>query len=46
MLAASVIITMITEAKSTSETSVNYYQTTKYNNPEDSHLCTHHHVRT
>jgi hypothetical protein len=26
------------EAASTSETSVNFYQTTRRNNPEDSHL--------
>jgi hypothetical protein len=26
------------EAESTSETSVNFYQTTRRNNPEDSHL--------
>jgi hypothetical protein len=30
------------EAVSTSETSVNFYQTTRRNNPEDSHLHTHH----
>jgi hypothetical protein len=29
------------EAASTSETSVNYYQITRRNNPEDSHLHTH-----
>jgi hypothetical protein len=29
------------EAASTSETSVNLYQTTRRNNPEDSHLHTH-----
>jgi hypothetical protein len=28
------------EASSTSETSVNFYQTTRRNNPEDSHLYT------
>jgi hypothetical protein len=28
------------EAASTSETSVNFYQTTQRNNPEDSHLHT------
>jgi hypothetical protein len=41
MLAASFIramITLIMEAASTSETSVNFYQTTRRNNPEDSHL--------
>jgi hypothetical protein len=30
----------IMEAASTSETSVNFYQTTRRNNPEDSHLDT------
>jgi hypothetical protein len=29
------------EAESTSETSVNFYQTTRRYNPEDSHLRTH-----
>jgi hypothetical protein len=29
------------EAASASETSVNFYQTTRRNNPEDSHLHTH-----
>jgi hypothetical protein len=29
------------EAASTSETSVKFYQTTRRNNPEDSHLHTH-----
>jgi hypothetical protein len=29
---------LMMEAASTSETSVNLYQTTKYNNKEDSHL--------
>jgi hypothetical protein len=41
VLAASiikVIITLMMEAASTSETSVNFYQTTWCNNPEDSHL--------
>jgi hypothetical protein len=33
-----VIITLMTEAASTSETMVNFYHTTRYNNPEDSHL--------
>jgi hypothetical protein len=28
------------EAASTSETSVNFYQTTRHNNPEDNHLHT------
>jgi hypothetical protein len=31
-----------TEAASSSETSVNFYQTTLRNNPEDSHLRTRH----
>jgi hypothetical protein len=35
--AASIIRAMM-EAASTSETSVNFYQTTRRNNPEDSHL--------
>jgi hypothetical protein len=30
------------EATSTSEMLVNFYQTTRRNNPEDSHLHTHH----
>jgi hypothetical protein len=29
------------EAARTSETLVNFYQTTRHYNPEDSHLCTH-----
>jgi hypothetical protein len=29
---------LMMEAASTSETSVNFYQTTRHNNPEDSHL--------
>jgi hypothetical protein len=37
VLAAS-IVALIMEAVSTSETSVNFYQTTGHNNPEDSHL--------
>jgi hypothetical protein len=37
VLAAS-IIALIMEAASTSETSVNFYQTTWHNIPEDSHL--------
>jgi hypothetical protein len=32
----SLLITLIMEAASTSETSVNFYQTTQRNNPEDS----------
>jgi hypothetical protein len=43
VLAASTIrvITLMMEAASTSETSVNFYQTTRRNIPEDSHLHTH-----
>jgi hypothetical protein len=44
VLAASIITVMIAlmvEAENTSETSVNFYQTTRRNNPEDSHI----HVR-
>jgi hypothetical protein len=33
-----IIITLMMEAASTSETSVNFYQTTWCNNPEDRHL--------
>jgi hypothetical protein len=39
VLVASIIRAMM-EAASTSETSVNFYQTTRRNNPEDSHLHT------
>jgi hypothetical protein len=39
VLAVSIIRAM-TEAASTSETSVNFYQTKRRNNPEDSHLHT------
>jgi hypothetical protein len=35
------IITLMTEAARTSEMLVNFYQTTRHYNPEDSHLCTH-----
>jgi hypothetical protein len=35
-------IAMMTEAARTSETLVNFYQTTQCNNPEDGHLRTHH----
>jgi hypothetical protein len=31
------------EAASTSEMSINFYQATQRNTPEDSHLHTHHH---
>jgi hypothetical protein len=34
------IIALITEGASTSETSANFYQTTRRNNPKDSHLHT------
>jgi hypothetical protein len=37
------ITTLMMEAASTSETSVNFYQTTWRFNPEDSHLHNHHH---
>jgi hypothetical protein len=36
------IIALMTEAANASETSVNIYQTTHRNNPEDSHLHTRH----
>jgi hypothetical protein len=32
------LIAMVTEAASISETSVNFYQTTRSNNPKESHL--------
>jgi hypothetical protein len=35
------IIALMMEAARTSETSVNFNQTTRLNNPEDGHLCTH-----
>jgi hypothetical protein len=38
VLAASIVITLMMEAASTSETSVNLYRTTQRNNPEDSHF--------
>jgi hypothetical protein len=34
------LIALMMEAAGTSETSVNFYQTTRYNNPEDSYLNT------
>jgi hypothetical protein len=34
-------IALMMEAARTSETLVNFYQTTRRYNPEDSHLCTH-----
>jgi hypothetical protein len=39
MLAVSITRALMMEAAGTSETSVNFYQTTWCNNPEDSHLC-------
>jgi hypothetical protein len=33
-----VVIALMMEAESTSQTLVNFYQTTRHNNPEDSHL--------
>jgi hypothetical protein len=39
VLSAFIIRAMLMmEAESTSETSVNFYQTTRHNNPEDNHL--------
>jgi hypothetical protein len=38
VLAASVIRATHRETASSSETSVNFYQATRHNNPEDSHL--------
>jgi hypothetical protein len=38
MLAASIIIALMMEAASISETSVSFYQTTRCNIPKDSHL--------
>jgi hypothetical protein len=35
---AQLLITLMMEAASTSEMSVNFYHTTWHNNPEDSHL--------
>jgi hypothetical protein len=40
MLAASITIALVIEAASTSETSVNFYQTARPNNQEDSYLET------
>jgi hypothetical protein len=40
VLAAFIIKVMMMEAASTSETSVDFYQSTRRNNPEDSHLRT------
>jgi hypothetical protein len=36
-----VLIALMMDAASTSETSVNFYKTTRHNIPEDSHLHTH-----
>jgi hypothetical protein len=41
VLAASIIIALMMEAARTSETPVNFYQTTRRYNPEDRHLRTH-----
>jgi hypothetical protein len=38
VLAASITIALMMETASTSKASVNFYQTTRRNNPEDSHL--------
>jgi hypothetical protein len=40
VLAASIIIALMTKAASTSEASVNFYQTTQRNKTENSHLHT------
>jgi hypothetical protein len=40
VLTASIIRALMMEAASTSEMSVNFYQITRHNNPEDSHLHT------
>jgi hypothetical protein len=34
------LLTLMIEAASISETSVNFYRTTEHNNPEDSHIHT------
>jgi hypothetical protein len=41
LLPASSIIALMMEAAKTSETLVNFYQTTRRYSPEDSHLRTH-----
>jgi hypothetical protein len=48
MLAASIIIALLMEAARTSETLVNFYQTTRRNNPEDSHFhtCCHENLKS
>jgi hypothetical protein len=38
VLTATITITLMMEAVSTSETLVNFYETTQHNIPEDSHL--------
>jgi hypothetical protein len=46
VLAASIIralITLIMDAANISETSVKFYESTRHNNPKDSHLHSHHH---
>jgi hypothetical protein len=40
LLPRGLLIALMMEAANTSETSVNFYQTTGSNNPEDSHLHT------
>jgi hypothetical protein len=42
-LAHSWLIALMMEAVRTSEMFLNSYQSTWHYNPEDSHLCTHHH---
>jgi hypothetical protein len=42
VLATFIIITLMMEVASTSETLVNFYQTAWHNNPENSHLYTRH----
>jgi hypothetical protein len=39
------IIALITDAASISETLVNFYEATRRNNPEDSHLHTRYHEK-
>jgi hypothetical protein len=40
IITATLLIALMMAAESTSETSVNFYQTTRRNNPENSHLHT------
>jgi hypothetical protein len=42
LLGCCALIALMMEVESTSETSVNFYQTTRRNNPEDNHLHTRH----